>query len=60
MDNIVDDLLVKKKALEIEIKKIDQAVKTIQESCIHDYVWYGNDSHYDYLKCKKCSKVEKE
>lgn len=34
--------------------KIIEQITEIQNSCEHDFVYIGHDSHYDYYTCKKC------
>ena len=51
---MMDSLFEKREVLYKEVKKIDQAISTLQEICEHDYIGDGHDSHRDHFKCKIC------
>ncbi|MDR1339383.1 MAG: hypothetical protein LBK58_04950 [Prevotellaceae bacterium] len=39
---------------EEQIGNIDETLRHLRETCEHDWVPAGNDSHYDYEKCTRC------
>lgn len=55
MTHINDDI----KPLKEHMGLIDKYLKGKQEHCIHDWVYDGHDSHYDYYKCAKCGLEDK-
>jgi len=44
----------REKEAEENLRKIRNAIKSGQEICKHEFVPDGNDSHYDFEKCKIC------
>ncbi len=51
---MMDPLFQKRKELNAESLKIDNAIKALQDICDHDYVSDGHDSHKSHYKCKMC------
>jgi len=49
-------LFERKDTLDKELKKVDAAIKALQEVCEHDWQPNGHDSHKDWFVCKHCRK----
>lgn len=52
---MVEPLLKVRKELSVKLNNVDDAIRSLQAICDHDYINDGHDSHKDHYKCKNCS-----
>ncbi len=51
-------LIAKRQKANVELMKVNKAIKALQNLCDHDWVSDGQDSHKDHYKCDICEKTE--
>ncbi|MDR0384645.1 MAG: formate dehydrogenase accessory protein FdhE [Prevotellaceae bacterium] len=54
MKQNITELLAEKDRIESRLKLVNEAIKILRSLCEHEWMHGGNDSHYDYEKCKHC------
>lgn len=58
-DPIINRVLSERVVIDETLKKISEAISSIQDLCKHEMVYEYHDGHYNYYTCNKCNKTDK-
>lgn len=57
---IIENIRGQLNSVGILLETINNKINEYQNTCDHDFIEDGRDSHYDYLKCVKCGFTKKD
>lgn len=55
MIDLIKDLEARSRELDRQARKLDGAVKALQETCEHDWQYDGHGHNDSYYTCRKCA-----
>lgn len=58
-DPIINRVMSERGVIDETLKKLAEAISSIQDMCKHEMNYEYHDGHYNYYICQKCNKIDK-